>query len=549
MEQQHANKKHNKLKKASTTTSSKRDEVIEEGELVGFVEKPLAPNGGETSVRLDDSNSMEFNSSDNENHSSDADPIKNMEETKATYIIQKKNKQNDEWMSPVVNGTTTKHTYKTNVGDDILLSGQKTSQQLFEQVVSVKNDTSNITIVNTRDRDNLLVNLILTPTIVLKVVAAIEAEIRALRSPVFSSYFTEEGTTLLSKQFLVHDKLNDFPNRFNAMTQNLWLSTWNWKTLLENIKYIYQKKPGNQQMELLYLYKQALDTAALQWKLDATTPKGLQLLQDTLINPLNNMYTQLGLIQNENLDQVIEKFFVLIKKDKGPSAEYIRTKLRETLNKHTNDTLTWIIFISFIESIILRMFKKQAEVTEMGMITTQPKSAGYNNNSHRIDYKHNDTNKGFTHKPQHDKSYTPKTDVLTHVCRGCGSNRHKLANCPLSKHPDWNSNHNIEWEHTPQYKQLLNIGKFKWLGMNHRIDGKLRTDSDFLSRSDNINKGKLLLCNLNTNNHMSTNDIFISTFITTGDNKKSFTSLIDSGALHANYCSEKVAEWVNKWQK
>jgi hypothetical protein len=82
------------------------------------------------------------------------------------------------------------------------------------------------------------------------------------------------------------------------------------------------------------------------------------------------------------------------------------------------------------------------------------------------------------------------------------------------------------------------------------VDGVAIATAEGDSRAHKRQKGNDYLFNLITNDPLPSNDnIYILTNIATGDSTLSLSALIDSGAIHANYCSRKVATWVKKQQQ
>ena len=445
--------------------------------------------------------------------------------------------------------------HETNVGEGINLSGRKrrenfdddiptTNNKLYDSFISMNNQTG-VTIVNSRDMNSVIVRGTLTPTLMIKVVDAIENELRAGRPPNLSSYFTSEALAFLSEEFFSRELIKST----DVYSKN-WINTWKWDFFIDTLRKIYKHDEDYQQIDQLVLYKRAIDHAAESWCLDASN---IKKLEETLHTPLRRMYADYGEPSQVDCIILFARVQSHLKRNKGPSADYIHTELDRSLKQEVAPK--WLVLAGLIKRIIRTIEAQQATSIKMGLTTYKPNTSSTKTEKKgKYDAKSTTTtSKSSNNTNNHSKDTTSKKgEIFTQVCRGCGSNRHRVSVCDRTKHPDYNTDHTKEWTETKQYKTLIEKGRNPWLHFSYKVDG---TKIDPLPKQSNnkknsSNKGNNLLCNLNLINNMSTNDnILISNFISTGDNKLSLSSLIDSGATQANYCSEKVASWVKKCQK
>jgi hypothetical protein len=298
-------------------------------------------------------------------------------------------------------------------------------------------------------------------------------------------------------------------------------------------------------MDLSYVYNAFIDKNNKNWIIESADMKGTM---ETFLTPMEKLWKEYGEPTLTELKPIEARVLEIIKRKTSSTAKYLYSKLVEELKAFENNTVTWLMFTSFIERIFQDIKGVQATATVVGLLSYE--NAETNNKSSYASTKQSEKNSSKDSNKKK-REYKAKEPLAT-ACRGCGSNRHLTKDCSFTKHPNYNSDHSRAWEDTEQYKtlQTRSKGKFTWLLPHISVDGVAIATAEGDSRAHKRQKGNDYLFNLITNDPLPSNDnIYILTNIATGDSTLSLSALIDSGAIHANYCSRKVATWVKKQQQ
>ena len=439
---------------------------------------------------------------------------------------------------------------KLEPGVGLNLSGKKRSRSPQMNNNSNTSHTTEVQVINNFDISDKIILGKFDSNQIVKVLKFLEQEVRMGRKPNLYQHFSPESRTLLTTVLVQHKfiEVNDI------YSQN-WFSQWDIEKFLRVFKEIYVHKKQGLQLDIVVHYKNEIEKASKLWVLEVDQ---YHKLESTLLNPIIQMFVDIGDPDEIKFQQIFKFFIDKIKKNSGSSAEYIATQLKDWISKIENPRMAHLI-------TAIEVFLKDVQDVRSNLVKMGSKIVNDNNQQRFNSYSTSDVHSS---KPGMNKSNTSKNKekgkrpfkessnsssvILSTRCRGCGSNRHKSEACPdyMRTHPDYNKS-KVEWVDSTQFKTLS--AKFPGDESRHFLRRYYDIKGNKLASEQQIDnkKGKnLLLSNVNTKSCIISNDTYlISSKLMTGSHHLGTDALIDSGAIHANYCSEKVAAWIKKSQK
>ena len=457
-------------------------------------------------------------------------------------------------------------------GMDVTASGQKigTNPYYLNEINNNVPQTM-VQVLNTRDLSRMIIMGAFTTDQMIKVLKFLREELNQGRPPNLLAHFGCE-----TRRLIMSDLVSSRQIPIEELHEELfWVDSHErpLSYILQLLENFYKKIPHSLIVNKVVAYRTAIDTAASKWVFNSS----IATFDSTLINPLNDMYINLGDCTPDEFKEISSYFFSKLKSFKPSKQavvliENLRKYFAENISKLT-DSPTFIHLITAMKAYAFQMREAQATNEALGLTvnlggsdrrpSTQSSNQGASN---RGNQKNNSKHKGGNSKDNSSSNSKDKgPTIYSSPCDHCGSNRHKVVDCRMSYHPDYNPDPNIRWKDTNSYRRLKDKNPQdsdswylkRWFDIAGKAIPK-GSDANQPERSKNKSnnehkyKGNFTLYNLSDNNIFSNDDddiYLLDTQLMTGDFCLKIHALIDSGAIHANYCSEEVAAWINKCQE
>jgi hypothetical protein len=254
-----------------------------------------------------------------------------------------------------------------------------------------------------------------------------------------------------------------------------WLTEWDWEKILSNLESAL--KHNTQSHGSAFLYENFIEKTHSTWIINASDLEGTKT---TFLDVLTQPLIEYGEPKtDEQRSAAISKVIEHIKKRKHQTAIYLHKRLVEELKQRPN--MTWYLFTSTINKVFQDINKIIVNATLVGAMPFSDSTVNksYNTNSNSSEGTKSKYSKNTGKQKAQKNSNSSSKETSTDICNGCGRNKHKVDDCPLKNHPDFNKNHaTIPWEETAQYAMIKekSNGKFSWLGERYRADGSVRPE-------------------------------------------------------------------------
>jgi hypothetical protein len=156
-----------------------------------------------------------------------------------------------------------------------------------------------------------------------------------------------------------------------------------------------------------------------------------------------------------------------------------------------------------------------------------------------------------------------KMTISSMKCDGCGGKNHVRADCLFNTHPDYNIDTSCDWATSDKgkaWKQQRGLERLAW--HVDSLDGTFKGKSNpshtlntgrsgasgpktlGIKKSFSHKKNRESLLNITLSNPTDHTNTLLPTVIMINHVDKRVESLIDTGALQANYISQDIAEWL-----
>ena len=423
-----------------------------------------------------------------------------------------------------------------------------------------------VQVVNNRDLSKYTILGKLEESKMKNLINYLDMEVRAGRGPNLMNHFTPETLSLLSSTLAA---TNYIP--MSDVIRMDWFRTWNFRYFLDVMIKIYNQELSNTTVPKEIQYFEALNDAIKKFNFDS-----IDKVYETIHDSLVAILLDLGEPTPAILQDLLKRFYDSLKRKSHYVADDLSKYVDKYLKQLEGQSIMLVHWITAIGSYIneSRIIISKSDIFNKKGYYGSSKSDPHHNNRHTSLSKGNgNKHKGNGNSSSHKPSTKTQGDKAKHasqdLCNGCGMN-HSLSACDMKKHPDYNHKTDISWVNTDQYAKLTEFypkdPKKRFLKRYLTLDGKHlegyiaadkrhkdnnRNDKNKKSGQNETSGNEILLPNISnefTDIKCNLND-FLSCTISTGDHHLSVHSLIDSGAVHANYCSENIAKWIKERQK
>lgn len=469
--------------------------------------------------------------------------------------------------SAVENVTLTPAPPASNLlGTNISLAGRRLNPQCEN---AEHPPTGGVQIINSRDISSKVVSGQLDPAKMRKLRDHLDMEIRNNRTPALDSLMTPDSLSLLSSKLAAHGKIH--PSDITLMK---WYSQWDFGRLISALDEIFAEDPTHTLVNKDLLFKDAIRKATNAFSFDI---EDIEKMQASVLGSLTTIYLNLHEPTATLMPELLKLLFEGMRRNRSVTAENFEKSVKAYLESEPYpEAPLWLHLLSAVEKTFLDIRRDIATMAKwkgLGNTNSSKSNSSNHNNSKNSSKTRDERNKSDRINNKESKG----SRTSDKRCRGCGM-FHAESECDMKSHPDYNTNLDSvkSWEETPQYAHLLKHysdekdAKRRHLKRFVRLNGdklpgylppesrnrKRDSKDDGKSKSSASKKGNdcnnsLTLADMadEFTNIQFHDDDYLYCTISTGTHQRPVLALIDSGAIHADYCSEEVAKWIRRCQQ